>query len=152
MAPSATDTSGSGGRSQSRGRERFKCRSSERDCAFVICLIANRCPLRSVDPRALVQTRVRAHFQNIVALIREKDELLLTVTEYKPYAKNFAANYRSLQRSIGASLHRRDDDHAWAVQDQCMYPQTKYDSQGRPRWDATTRQLLKEDIASGKRI
>jgi hypothetical protein len=70
---------------------------------------------------------------------------------YTPYAKNFASNYRSLQRSILALHTRRDEDDAWVAHDRLLCPPQAVDPHGYPRWDGSAAQrLLKQDVAVGK--
>ena len=70
---------------------------------------------------------------------------------YAPYAKNFSANYRSLQRSIQSLHARRDEDHAWVSHDRRLHPPSAVDLRGYPRWDGHPAQrLLKLDVAAGK--
>jgi hypothetical protein len=70
---------------------------------------------------------------------------------YEPYAKNFAANYRTLQRSIEKLYTRRDEDNAGVVHDRLLHPPTSSDIRGYPRWDGhAAQQYLKQDVAAGK--
>lgn len=70
---------------------------------------------------------------------------------YAPYAKNFAANYRSLQRSIQNLHARRDEDHAWVSHDRRLHPPSNVGPRGYPRWDGHAAQrYLKQDVAAGK--
>ena len=86
----------------------------------------------------------------VTADMKPKQVLAMRQELYEPYAKNFAANYRSLQRSLQALHDRSEEDDAWIVHDQSLFPRTDVDSLGRPRWDGSAaQQLLRDDMAAG---
>jgi hypothetical protein len=83
--------------------------------------------------------------------MKPKEVIAMRKELYEPYAKTFAANYRSLQRSLQALHVRSEEDHAWIVHDQHLYPRSDVDSLGRPRWDGSAAQhFLRDDLAAGK--
>jgi hypothetical protein len=73
----------------------------------------------------------------VTADMKPKEVFAMRKELYEPNAKNFAANYRSLQRSLQALHDRSEEDHAWIVHDQRLFPRTDVDSLGRPRWDGS---------------
>ena len=72
---------------------------------------------------------------------------------YKPFKKNFGNNLRNLRKSLIAQQDRADQDDAAVQHDLNLYPRSKDDFHGYPRWDGSAAQrFLKEDINAGKHI
>jgi hypothetical protein len=87
----------------------------------------------------------------VTADMKPKQVFAMHKELYEPYAKNFTANYRSLQKSIQNLWDRRDEDHEAVFHDLEVYPRSKDDLRGYPRWDGSAAQwLLKQDVSAGK--
>jgi hypothetical protein len=83
--------------------------------------------------------------------MKPKEVIAMRKELYKPFAKNSAANVRSLQRSLQGLHVRSEEDHAWIVHNHHLYPCSDVDSLGGPRWDGSAAQhFLRDDLAAGK--
>jgi hypothetical protein len=72
---------------------------------------------------------------------------------YKEYEKNFGSNLRRLQKSLKDQQDRADEDDAAVQHDLELFPRSKQDPRGFPRWDESgAPELLKQDIDEGRHI
>jgi hypothetical protein len=70
---------------------------------------------------------------------------------YKEYEKNFGSNLRRLQKTIKDQQDRADEDEAAIHHDLALFPRSKHDPRGYPRWDESAApELLKQDIDEGR--
>ena len=82
---------------------------------------------------------------------KPKQVLAMREELYKPYAKNFGSNLRSLQKSLKKQQDRADEDDAAVIHDLGLYPRSDWDPRGYPRWNGSSAErLLKQDITAGR--